>query len=167
MEKWNTIIGFEGLYWVSNRGRIKSFYTGKILIQHGSGRNREYLKVNLYKDGQSYNKQVHVLVAVAFISNPENKPEVNHIDGNKLNNNDWNLEWVTGFENMDHAFKTGLINGKNKRREVNQIYKGQVVREYETILAAGKAMNVHHMSIWNALNGKQKTSCGFIWKYKN
>ncbi len=70
--------------------------------------SKGYLRVTLYKDGSRKNFLIHRLIATHFIPNPENKPQVNHIDGNKINNNIDNLEWVTPSENTQHAYDTGL-----------------------------------------------------------
>ena len=112
MEEWKNIKGYEGLYQVSNFGRVKSLNyhrTGKeVLMKPGrfvmkSG--NAYYGVKLYKDSKMNVKLVHRLVAEAFIPNPENKPEVNHIDGNPSNNRVDNLEWVTRSENIKHSYR--------------------------------------------------------------
>ena len=106
-EIWKDIKGYEGLYQVSNKGRVKSFHRKKIkLLKRHDFRN--YYAVRLYKDGIIENFLVHRLVAEFFIPNPQNKPQVNHKDGNKLNNCVENLEWVTIQENLLHAVKIGL-----------------------------------------------------------
>ena len=107
-EIWKDIEGYEGIYQVSNKGRIKSFYgvKEKILVTRTKG--HDYEKVLLSKNGVGKTFLIHRLVAKAFIPNPENKPEVNHIDGNKKNNCVENLEWMTCSENTKHAFDTGL-----------------------------------------------------------
>lgn len=94
-------------YHVSNFGRTKSFYKGKVKILKPLF-VRGYLHVALYFGGKPKHFQVHRLVAQAFISNPDNKPQVNHIDGNKLDNYVGNLEWATQSENTKHAYDTGL-----------------------------------------------------------
>lgn len=142
-EIWKDIAGYEGLYQVSNLGRVKSFErrwrTGKNnnikrkhkeMIISKSKQIKSYHVVTLYKNNIQTQKGVHRLVAKAFIPNPENKPQVNHKDGNKLNNHINNLEWVTIKENMRHAAINGLKakgekNGNSKltRKDVIEIKK--------------------------------------------
>ena len=114
---WKPVKGYEGLYEVSDEGAVKS------LPKKAGRRNQPeklsatfinrigYVCVNLYKDNHQKQVRVHRLVAEAFIPNPENLPCVNHIDGNKLNNHVYNLEWCTQSENAKHAFQTGLRTG--------------------------------------------------------
>lgn len=107
-----SIKNYEGLYEISNDGRVFSYqrkYRKELKPRvHRDG----YLRVVLYKDGKDKSCQIHRLVAFAFLSNLENKPQVNHKDGNKKNNNYWNLEWVTLSENRKHSFKLGLQRGR-------------------------------------------------------
>lgn len=109
-EVWKDIKGYEGLYQISDYGRIKSFYrttTHTRILKERTHRDG-YLYVGLYKNGKTTTAKSHRLVALYFIPNPENKPQVNHKDGNKLNNNVENLEWCTAAENARHAVDTGL-----------------------------------------------------------
>jgi hypothetical protein len=106
------IEGYEGFYSVSRDGRVWTHRRGKYL-NPGSSSQGKYLSVCLTRDGKVKCFSIHRLVASAFIENPDNKPQVNHIDGNKRNNNAYNLEWVTGSENMKHAHSTGLIDSLN------------------------------------------------------
>lgn len=103
-EIWKPVPEYAGYYEVSNLGRIRRIKTGKIL----KGYLNEYYRVVLTVDSKGKDYSVHRLVAMTFIPNPENKPDVNHIDGNKLNNRVDNLEWTTRSENMKHAYRTGL-----------------------------------------------------------
>ena len=107
-EEWRDVVGYEGLYQVSNCGRVKSFKKDKAKIIKSNPGIGGYLRVVLCKDFDKKNRFVHVLVAQAFIPNPEGKRQVNHIDGDKNNNRVSNLEWVTPAENIHHAFETGL-----------------------------------------------------------
>lgn len=119
-EIWAPIAGYEDLYEVSNMGRFRSlprirrakcgktaFNKGKILTPQLSVAGR-YLRVALSKDGKVRDEFAHRLVAAAFLPNPDNKPEVNHDDGDRTNNKVSNLEWSTRKENADHAVETGL-----------------------------------------------------------
>lgn len=101
-EIWKDVIGLDGMYQVSNKGKIKNTKTGKTLKPYLI---QGYPTVDL-KGRQS---SVHRVVAIHFKDNPLNKPQVNHKDCDKTNNNDWNLEWVTGSENAIHAVQNGLL----------------------------------------------------------
>ena len=105
-ETWRDIKGYEGLYQVSNYGRVKSLIKGIILKPKVC--KTGYLCVGLWKDGKQKWMLIHRLVTQTFIPNPVNKPQVNHIDGVKSNNVVYNLEWVTSSENNQHAVNTGL-----------------------------------------------------------
>lgn len=113
-EIWKWIKGYENLYQISNFGRVKSFNSKdkKIRILRPVLFKNGYLHVSLHKkEGDkliSKTPTIHSLVARAFIPNPENLPEINHIDGNKFNNHFENLEWCTTKKNAAHALKTGL-----------------------------------------------------------
>lgn len=119
MEKeiWKDIKGFEGYYQISNYGNVKGLtrkvkkWDGEKIIKEKikiADLTKGYYRIALYKKNKIKKEQIHRLVATHFILNPENKPQVNHIDGNKLNNHVSNLEWVTQSENQIHAYKIGL-----------------------------------------------------------
>ena len=105
---------------------------------------------------------LHRLVAFAFLENPENKPFVNHIDGNKTNNCLNNLEWCTVSENNQHAIDTGLKQFY-KRRIGQYTLEGEFIKEYNSIIDAMNETKIQ--SIKKVLYKKQKTAGGFIWKY--
>lgn len=112
-EEWKPIRKTNNIYSVSSQGRVRNNRTGYILkpIKWTKG----YMKVNLKVNGNSNSQMIHRLVAMAFIPNPENKPEVNHKNGIHDDNRIDNLEWATGEENRKHAYDTGLIKHKDDR----------------------------------------------------
>ena len=135
-EKWKPVVGFEGMYEVSDKGSVKSLsrpawgkvnrlVKEKILTSKISRTGYEI--THLRKDGKNCHPSVHRLVAEAFIPNVDLKPTVNHIDGDKLNNNVNNLEWATHKEQSDHAFNSNLIVILlNAYREiVGDVYNGE------------------------------------------
>lgn len=113
-EQWKDVLNYEGLYQISNIGRIKSFINKKdgcfsILKQKD---NKGYLKFNACKNGKIKTLSIHRLVAQHFIPNPDNKPDVNHKKGNKKDNRYWKIEWNTKLENNVHAYSIGLKKGR-------------------------------------------------------
>ena len=109
-EVWKPISNYDQLYYVSNFGRLKSFYNNVERIIKPEVNNKGYLRVCLYKDKVRKKVYVHRIVAELFLPNPNNNPEVNHKDGNPLNNHVSNLEWVTHSANLKHAVAIGLQN---------------------------------------------------------
>lgn len=107
-ELWKCIPGYNRAYEISNFGRIRSSKFGSI-EQKSLRLLNGYYGTTLHLGGVRTTVKVHRMVAHAFIPNPENKPQVNHIDGNKLNNHVSNLEWCTAKENINHAIDTGLL----------------------------------------------------------
>lgn len=166
-EQWRDIAGYEGLYQVSNIGRVRSLdhvvktKRGKDMLVKGKDKsllNRKgYMFVLLRNRRVQQMCAVHRLVATAFIPNLDNKPEVNHIDANKSNNCVNNLEWVTGEENMRHAYDNGLV------------VKGQAVIMdekivFDSISKCAKHVGVDPHEIRRALNGEYKTVHGHIFR---
>lgn len=118
-EVWKQIKGYEGHYDISSHGRVRSYnqtyrtdiknnqkVTRKGRILKANILNTGYCQVALYKKGKCKKKAVHRLVGKAFVPNPENKPQINHKDGNKTNNHYKNIEWATAEENQQHRFET-------------------------------------------------------------
>lgn len=168
-EKWKAVQGYRGYYEVSSMGRIKSLRR-TIVFKNGTTRriperilnptvsDNTYPVISLCKEGKEKQFLVHRLVAFAFISNPENKPDVNHKDGDKTNNVVSNLEWVTEKENDDHAFATGL-----KRRDIRRILTDKQVKKIRAALVPYKPglvakiarqYNVSHGAIDGIRTGK-------------
>lgn len=154
-ETWKDIIGYEGLYQISNCGRVKrSHYTAGTTIHPKQLKEKEvtvwvdtwgYLRVHLNHRGVRKAFRVHRLVAQAFIPNPSNLPQVNHIDGNKSNNKVSNLEWCTNIYNQEHARKTGLRKmGLTEEEKAEVYHKWQSGKSYRTL---AKEYGVCHSTI--------------------
>lgn len=183
-EVWKAIPGFEGRYEVSDKGRIRTCSNGRwgnrqsCRIMSLKVNTVGYFCVNLYKPfsgGKSTCQMVHRLVAEAFIPNPENKPQVNHIDGNKLNNKVENLEWVTASENKYHAVRTGLQKPSKKQKEITiqrcsipvVVFDADMneVGRFGSAKDAARATGADHSAVTKCCRGKLKTTKGFYYKY--
>jgi hypothetical protein len=126
MEQWKDVKGYEGIYQVSNEGRVKSIGYSKERILKPINLNG-YLIVNLYKDKINKQYYIHRLVCLNFLDNPENKKEVNHINGLKTNNRLENLEWVTPKENTIHAVDTGLKDDRGSKHSKSKLTEKEVL----------------------------------------
>jgi hypothetical protein len=165
-EVWKAIPGFEGCYEVSNLGRVRSLKrntTSGGLIK--TFINKGYVYAHLSRNGKHYNCKVHRAVASAFIDNPFNKPEVNHIDENKENNRVDNLEWVTTKENYNHGTRIERIAQKNRRPVVQMTLDGDVVRIWESSVAVEKETGMRSSNIRSVCCGIVKTAYGYKWKH--
>ena len=156
-EKWKVIEGFSK-YLISNTGRVKNIVELRDLKFYNS---KGYSKIELVNDSNQDKKVfVHRLVAINFIPNPSNKPQVNHIDGNKKNNRVENLEWCTQSENMKHAFKTGLsvsLKGEDAFNSKMTDDKVLLLREmYDSgeflLRELAEEFNIGIASVWNIVN---------------
>ena len=161
-EEWRSVIGYEGLYEVSSCGQIKSLRKGALLTPH---KINGYYVIRLCKNGKSKNYKIHRLVAEAFIPNPENKPEVDHIDTNKRNNMVENLRWVTRQENCDNprTFRTHMIAVTKPILQYD--LDGNFLNYYPSIAEASRRTGIIVCTIQNCLAGRTQTAKGFIWKY--
>ena len=165
-EYWKSVVGFEGLYEVSSLGRVKSlgnnkFKKEKILKNRQSYQG--YLVVNLYKNKKTYCKTIHRLVAEAFLPHPDNLPQVNHKDENKMNNCVENLEWCNAKYNTNYGTRNKNISKKNMR-PVIQIFKGKIINVYNSMLDAEK-IGFKHSGISECCNNKIKLYKGYEWQY--
>ena len=183
-EIWRDIEGYEGLYQVSNMGRVKTI---ERIFTDSKGREYKiisqikqifktkngYIRVKLWKNGKSKNFLVHRLVAIAFIDNPNNFRCVNHKDENKENNYVENLEWCDHKYNVNfgnHKIKVSNTqkNRKDLSKPIIQIdLEGNIINQYPSIKEAARYNNLFHSNISKVLLGKNKTCGGYIWKYKN
>ena len=199
-EIWKPVIGYEGLYEVSSLGRVRSLdridsnnhpLNGVILKPYIS--NSGYLLVGLYKQQKRDRKLLHRLVAEAFIPNPENKPEIDHINTIKTDNTVFlnedgsvnyektNLRWVTKKENMNNPLtKTKMqINarkpskgkyGKKHHRSkpiIQYDKEGNFIKEWECANDVERVLGISNKHIGSVCLGKRKSCGGYIWKYKN
>jgi hypothetical protein len=156
-------------YEINKFGVIKNKITKKTLknILNTTG----YYMVNLYNEGKKKAIYIHRLVGITFLSNPKNLPEINHIDGNKLNNNIENLEWCTRKENSTHSYKLGLQKSKRgkenpKHKSVHQYsLNGVLLKTWGCVMDIERELCFKNGAISNCCLGKSKTSHGFVWKY--
>ena len=159
-----------GLYQVSNLGRVKSLNynkTKKPQLLKPIVYNKKYLQVFLYKNGEYTHKPIHRLVAQAFIQNPENKPEVNHKDENPNNNTVDNLIWATYKENANWGtaidrMRITLTNREDQSKQV-QCIETKII--YKSVRDAERQTNIRHQNISYACNGKYKKAGGYHWKF--
>lgn len=175
-EEWRDIKGYEGLYQVSNLGRVRSLgftfigkgghlYSrpGKILKAKN---DRGYLSLTLCKDKKHTSALVHRLVAEAFINNPNNLPQVNHKDENPSNNKVDNLEWCDAKYNINYGnrnLKNSIIQGK---RVLQFDLNGEIVKEYLSSQLAARENNYSRGTIWLVCTGRRKQAYGYKWMFK-
>ena len=185
LETWRPVVGYEGLYEVSDFGEVRSLdrwrgngkgYFQETRVKKPVKQANGYLYVGLYKDGKPKMYRVHRLVAQAFIENPYNLPEVNHIDEDKTNNVVSNLEWCDRKYNINHG--TGHQRSAEAQRGVKRSYvaealgkkviqmtlDGVFVKEWESTKECGRnGFNQSH--VCDCCNGKRKTHKGYRWVY--
>lgn len=159
-EEWRTIPGNEK-YEVSNLAQIRKIKTKRILKKYIT--KAGYERVGLYLQNRQKQHLVHRLVALAFILNPNDFPEVNHKDTNKINNRVENLEWATRSMNIKHTYETGR-KGNNKRAVWRRDSKGEVTY-FDSITEAAEVVGCTNGNIVHCLSGKSNTAAGFEWGY--
>jgi|WetSurMetagenome_2_1015567.scaffolds.fasta_scaffold572974_2 hypothetical protein len=178
-EIYKDIPGFEGFYQIGNLGNVKSLprrvinrpIHGRILKTQVT--KKGYITVTLNKNSKKTSRLVHNIVAVAFVENPENLKEVNHVDGIKSNNKSGNLEWSTRSENILHAFRLGLIKrafgkaNKKSKPVLQYSLNGIFIKEYESANIAARELNINFGNICSVCRGDRVKAANFIWKYKS
>lgn len=164
MEIWKDVIGYEGLYIISNLSNIKTIarsvnnrnnskrFKKEITIKHSINK-KGYCCVTFYKNNIRKGFRVHRLVAIHFIPNPLNLPEVNHLDGNKLNNIDTNLEWSTHLDNVKHAWENNLSKPDAVYKKVIDIETNKI---YKSVREAALLNNINENTLHYYLTGKLK-----------
>ena len=189
IEQWRTAIYdgeiYEGLYKVSNLGRILSLNyrnTGKAKLMTPVENTNGYFQVGLSKNGETKKCLVHRLVAETFLENPENLPEVNHKDENKTNNfvflnedgtvnkEKSNLEWKTHRDNINHGTRNERVakantNGKCSKKVLQLSLSGDLICEWESTRECERN-GFDHSNVTRCCNGKQKTYKGFRFEYE-
>ena len=168
-EEWRDVVGYEGLYQVSDQGRVKSFKWNKERFLKPSMDKDGYLLVTLCAGGKPKTFKVHRLVCQAFHKNPENKLCVNHIDENKTNNAASNLEWSTYEENNNHGTRNERIAkgiAKALSKPVGQYTRdGELIKIWSSTIEVQRQAGFSQGNISKVANGKHKQAYGFIWKY--
>ena len=180
---WRPVIGYEGLYEVSSDGRVKSLFRYKKELKPNITKNG-YATVELFKEKTGKRLLIHRLVAMAFLPNPNNLPQVNHIDENKVNKEVSSVEWTTAKENMNFGTrqkrqleatdysdeKRKIIareNGRKACKPIIQITKeGNFVNRFDSGKEASKATGIRATKISDVLNKRAPSAGGFIWKYE-
>lgn len=172
-EIWKDIPGYAGQYRVSNHGNVFSSKSNKFLKPTIS--NTGYAHVQLYDEHRYAVVNVHRLVADAFLPNQNRLPEINHIDGDKLNNHVDNLEWVSRSDNQKHAIKSGLRTPSPKIRNADcysvsgkiilqYSVQGDFIRAWDSFSEAAHAYDCSVSTISSCVCGKIRSCRGFIWK---
>lgn len=177
MEEWRTICGYEGLYQVSNYGKVKSLkYDKEKILKFGKKKNG-YLFVILCKEGKKKQFLVHRLVVNAFIPNPSSLPCVNHKDENKTNNQVDNLEWCTYQYNIKYGTcqqrkventDWKAIGRKNAEKQSKKVYQysqdGELIKIWQSTMECGRN-GFKQSAVANCCIGYRKSHRGYIWSY--
>lgn len=166
-EIWRDIIGYEGLYQVSNFGNVKSLGNGicktKEKIMKARKNKWGYLYLNLSKGGKKKTYTIHRLVAHAFLPNPYNLPQVNHKDEDKTNNRVDNLEFCSAKSNCNY----GTRNIRSAEKRYKKVLCVEKCKIYPSLKEAAKQTGISISSLSMACTGKYKTVFGFQWRYVN
>lgn len=161
VETFVKVVGFEN-YEVSNLGRVRNIESGIVLKPWIT--KDGYLRHCLYKHNKRKNLLLHRIIATAFIDNPEAKPQVNHIDENKLNNDLSNLEWCSVRENAIHGTRTKRVAEKLSQKVIQLDLNDNVLNEFESMHQAERETGINATSISACCNGKRKSAGGYKWR---
>lgn len=180
-EIWKSVSGYEGIYEVSNMGRVKSvsryvkngnsqkYIQGKILV-NSIEKKTKYMRVTLCKGGKQKIAKVHRLVALTFLPNTNNYPQVNHKDENRRNNCVDNLEWCSANYNMNYGKRNERSAKSNtngiRSKAVLQIKNGEVIREFPSASEVERKIGFGQRNISKCCRGECKQAYGYEWKYK-
>lgn len=164
---WRDTYIYGEQYQVSNTGLVRNKLTMKVLKPQKD--QKGYLRVSLSKNNIQTTIKIHRAVAIAFLDNPYKLPQVNHKDGNKESNCVENLEWISNYDNMQHAIKNGLTNhvdyaGRKKRSIIGISNIGEIVK-FSSLAEAERSCHISRSNLCNTLKGKRNTCGGFKWKY--
>ena len=175
-EEWRDVVGYEGLYQVSDQGRVKNLertfidkigrerYVKECILKPGMDKGG-YLRVGLCDGEKRKTFKVHRLVCEAFHENPDNKPQVNHINEIKTDNRASNLEWATARENSNFGTRNERL-GKARSKPVAQYAQdGELIKVWPSTMEVERQAGFSNGNISQAANGKYKHAYGFIWKY--
>ena len=166
MEHWKSIAGYEGLYEVSDLGRVKSLWYGKDKILKPQNNTHGYLQVGLSKDGQKKTSLVHRLVADEFVPNPNNLTTVNHKDEVKTNNVASNLEWMSQKDNINYGTRNKRVaESLSKKVQMFDKFTGELLATFPSLMEAERVTGIPHGNISKCCIGKRKSSGGYVWKY--
>ena len=169
MEIWKDVVGYEEYYEVSSEGNVRSkdrWVNNKGTIEFRKGRvlkqcdNRGYKLVTLCKDAFPFKAKVHRLVADAFIPNPDNKPEVDHINGDRGDNRAENLRWCTKTENMRNSVTKKKLSDL-KSKPVYMVCADGTVMVFKSLLECSEQTSITRNTLYTSLNGKELTNYDF------
>lgn len=172
-ESWKDVVGYEGLYEVSDFGNVRSLLRNNVRNLAFRNHKNGYYTVLLWRDGKQKSYTVHRLVALAFIPNNDGFTDVNHIDENKKNNRVDNLEWCTHKENVqkynaNHLRHGCVRNGKHKGKKIIQLtLNGEFIREWPNSRTVFRETGMSDWSVSQCCRGIWKTAYGFKWRYAN
>lgn len=160
--EWRPISGYLGLYEVSRYGEVRN---AKTLNHLAVATKAGYLQVGLFKDSKQKWKLVHRLVAEAFLPGKTDKPEVNHIDGDKRNNSAENLEWCSRNQNLRHAYLTGLREEDTSARKIRCVSQTGEVIYFSSIYKAARALGISQGNICMVCKGQRPLASGYKFQY--